>query len=420
MGSETAKNNKSGVTRYNKEKAFLGYNLFTGGGGNIYLTDMSGKIVHRWNAGIKIRGKTSVDFIDAGRGTIAACRWGGHYTKGLDSNSRAEKSFYIYPWKTHHDIAVLPDGSYVVPVSYHAMLYNFRLVSFSFLLFLSPAGEVLETWSAFEHLDELNKFCLPSPLDTEPDITLAEKLFRRGYFLAKRLYFHMNEKYSRRRFAAGVSDTREQGSGQGDAAENRPPLLERINHYMLNRMGQDESYDYSHLNSVEVLPETILGNSDKRFRKGNYLICLRNLDLVLILDGDSKKPVWGWGPGVLDWPHAPVMLENGNILVFDNGAHRGYSRVLEVNPGNDEIVWEYKSDPPEDFYSKLGSSAQRLPNGNTLICEEGKGRAFEITGQGEIVWEFYNPVLIKGRRRMIYRMKRYPKERIEKWLHISR
>lgn len=142
--------------------------------------------------------------------------------------------------------------------------------------------------------------------------------------------------------------------------------------------------------------------------------------MILILDKDSKEVVWSWGPGVLDWPHAPTMLENGNMRVFDNGAHRGYPRVLEVEPVNGEIVWEYKGDPPEDFYSEFGSNAQRLPNGNTPICEYGKDRVFEITAQGEIVWEFYNPILIKGRRRTIYRMKCYPKEQTEKWLHISR
>lgn len=116
IGSEIVKDNKSGVTRYNREKAFLGYNFYAGGKGRVYLMDMSGEIVHRWNAGIKTGGQTRADFIDADRGTITACRVGAHYIKGLDSNSRAEKSFYIYPWKTHHGVAVLPDGSYVVPL----------------------------------------------------------------------------------------------------------------------------------------------------------------------------------------------------------------------------------------------------------------------------------------------------------------
>jgi hypothetical protein len=36
-------------------------------------------------------------------------------------------------------------------------------------------------------------------------------------------------------------------------------------------------------------------------------------------------------------------------------------------------------------------SAQRLPNGNTLITEASFGRFFEVTKEGEIVWDYVNP-----------------------------
>ena len=36
-------------------------------------------------------------------------------------------------------------------------------------------------------------------------------------------------------------------------------------------------------------------------------------------------------------------------------------------------------------------NAQRLPNGNTLVCESSYGRFFEVTQEGEIVWEYVNP-----------------------------
>ena len=68
-----------------------------------------------------------------------------------------------------------------------------------------------------------------------------------------------------------------------------------------------------------------------------------------------------------------------------------YSRAVEVNPATNKIEWEYKADPPQSFYSSLVSSARRLPNGNTLICEGMKGRLFEVTMEGEIVWEYLSP-----------------------------
>ena len=55
------------------------------------------------------------------------------------------------------------------------------------------------------------------------------------------------------------------------------------------------------------------------------------------------------------------------------------------------MVWQYLGTEREPFYSATCGSAQRLPNGNTLITESDNGRAFEITPENKIVWEFYNP-----------------------------
>jgi hypothetical protein len=88
------------------------------------------------------------------------------------------------------------------------------------------------------------------------------------------------------------------------------------------------------------------------------------------------------------------MMENGNVLLFDNGMHINQlprSRVLEVNPETDEIEWSYESEHYLEFFSPHISGAQRLWNGNTLICEGDRGRLFEVTPKGEVVWEFYNP-----------------------------
>ena len=68
--------------------------------------------------------------------------------------------------------------------------------------------------------------------------------------------------------------------------------------------------------------------------------------------------------------------------------------ILEIDPKTNEIVWEY-NDRKNLFYSPVCSGAQRLPNGNTFICESTKGRFFEITPDGEIVWEYINPFFTK-------------------------
>jgi hypothetical protein len=69
--------------------------------------------------------------------------------------------------------------------------------------------------------------------------------------------------------------------------------------------------------------------------------------------------------------------------------------VLELDPITLEIKWQYPAPGPvpggSRLYSSFVSSAQRLPNGNTLITEGNSGRIIEVTKEQEIVWEYVNP-----------------------------
>ena len=121
----------------------------------------------------------------------------------------------------------------------------------------------------------------------------------------------------------------------------------------------------------------------------------------MIIDKETGRIKWKWGKGKVFHPHSPTMLDNGNILLFDNGVHRTdsmpeYSKCVEVNPKTNEIVWEYKANPPTEFYSSVCANCQRLPNGNTFVCESTKGRFFEITRDGELVWEYIVPLYAPG------------------------
>jgi len=61
-----------------------------------------------------------------------------------------------------------------------------------------------------------------------------------------------------------------------------------------------------------------------------------------------------------------------------------------------QVVWSYQSKSPQGFFSHIGSGAQRLANGNTLICAMTEGHLFEVTPEGELVWEYINPVTRDG------------------------
>jgi hypothetical protein len=156
-----------------------------------------------------------------------------------------------------------------------------------------------------------------------------------------------------------------------------------------------------------LCPRSIWGyvNGIDVFPNGDIVGSFRHLNNLIIVDRQIGEIKWRWGKWELGHQHNPTVLDNGNILLFDNGCHRlgsydqrhrvtfeGFSRVIEVNPQTDEIEWEYKENPPTHFWSSVCSSAQRLPNGNTLICEAVSGRIFEVTREKEIVWEFVNPI----------------------------
>ena len=145
--------------------------------------------------------------------------------------------------------------------------------------------------------------------------------------------------------------------------------------------------EWTHQNALNVTPD------------GDLLVSFRQTSTVGIVNKESGEFTWKWGPGEISHQHCPTFLENGHVLLFDNGPHRpgvSYSRIVEVDPATNEVAWEYKGDPPISFYSYQISGTQRLPNGNTLICEGGAGRIFEVTPNNEIVWEYVNPFLAQS------------------------
>ena len=126
-------------------------------------------------------------------------------------------------------------------------------------------------------------------------------------------------------------------------------------------------------------------------------------------------------------PGAGNLPGEGNLLIFDNGTRKPgvtHSSVYEINPYagrmadgeyvaqmdggykveggsspqniSTQIVWEFKSTMSNSFYSEYISGAQRLENGNTFINSGANGHFFEVTPEGEVVWEYINPVGVQS------------------------
>lgn len=174
--------------------------------------------------------------------------------------------------------------------------------------------------------------------------------------------------------------------------------------------------DLLHVNSVEAMHWPHLVGKDPIYDASNVLICTRHQDVIAVINCNERRLLWMWGRGELSGPHDAQVLKNGNIIVFDNGIDpaRHWSRVIELDPLTERIVWQYKAPSPKDFYTQSRGSAQRLPNGNTLIASSDQGRAFEVTAEGEVVWEFLCPYRMPdGDRGTIVRIKRFETDFID-------
>ena len=366
----------TGTTRYDPTKAFNSFVLFTSDSAS-RLIDMNGNPIHEWkNAGDLA---TLIDPALAGgaRGhvlvTMSVVATGGtDLTPGR--NGPAAQTIGELDWtgkvvwtfgekapdklaRQHHDWARLPNhNTLVLSTLFHAIA-GFKLPQLrdDVIYEVTPAGDIVWTWVAGDHLDELG--FTPEQL----------KLVR-------------------------------------DAADP----------------------DYLHLNSMRPLgANRWFAAGDQRFSPDNIMISSRDANIVAIIDRKTGKVVWTLGPthsweppgdrrvprpvDRLSGQHDPHIIPEGlpgagHLLVFDNEGPAGYpnlplsvtggSRVLEIDPVKKEIVWQYSGEdsggPGWSFRSTHISDARRLPNGNTFIDEGQKGRLFQVTPDGGIVWEYVN------------------------------
>ena len=142
------------------------------------------------------------------------------------------------------------------------------------------------------------------------------------------------------------------------------------------------SFEWTHANSIEMTAD------------GDVLVSFREISLVARIDWETGKVRWKYGRPIISHQHDPSETPGGNILIFDNGAHhpiQGRTRVVEIDPTTDRVVWQYSGDPVFSFRCLHIGGCQRLPNGNTFICEGECGRLMEVTPDKDICWEWVSP-----------------------------
>ncbi|WP_328396014.1 aryl-sulfate sulfotransferase [Nocardia sp. NBC_00416] len=375
----------TGVTHCDPENAYDSYVLFTGADGITRLIDLNGTVVHEWPfAGVPPRvldpslnggriGDIGVQLSDSGdarggiyaNGTVGQLSWSGEHIWEWGRQAPGGAA------RQNHDWELLPNGHRLLLVTVPRVVPDLgaATVGDQGLFEVDERGEIVWQWLAGDHLGEL------------------------GFS------------------ASGWQALRETAT--------RDP---------------EDPWGYLEMNSAKSLGPNRWHDQDPGgvFHPDNILVSFRKANIVALIDKTSGAVVWKLGPyfealsgaqhqrinahkvpralDQISGQHNPHMIAAnlpgaGNILVFDNQGGAGYppaalgiyagSRILEIDPATEQIVWQYTAEdsgrPSWTFFSSFVSNAQRLPNGNTLITEGMQGRLFQVTAAGEVVWEYHSP-----------------------------
>lgn len=339
------------------------------GGYNLYegkLIDMNGNVVNQWN-NAKYLGVIDENGDYYAQQCFECLTW-GRYTWN-------DTVIWEQDLPIHHEILLTPwDTIYTFTKEIHE--YHGRNVEWDVIIEVDKNGTIIDQWSTWENFDYLHSFHAPLELDKPWGAEIGENTWK-------------------------------------------------------NTSIWGGNYDYYHLNSMSLVPNNSMQGRHPAFNPGNWVISMRHGSMLFILDKDTKKVLWTAiydqiSDGRLEGQHTPFMLEDGTILVFDNGRWRGWSRVLEIDPVSLDITWEYKTEDPSEFFTLSQGQVQLLENGNYQLVESERGRVFEINRDGKILWEFYHPEKQNssnsaipdqwGKRQQIYRMTRYTEDFISQFI----
>jgi Arylsulfotransferase (ASST) len=151
--------------------------------------------------------------------------------------------------------------------------------------------------------------------------------------------------------------------------------------------------DFLHANDFEPFPA---GMPAGFFGAGDVLVSLRNANTLLVFNIADRKIKWSL-TGHTIRQHDPDFVDGNTIGVFDNqnilvsGGPQA-SRILKIHAPDNAIQVVYAGSQSQPFFTDVMGKLQWLSNGHVLVTEARAGRAFELTPQGQIVWEYFHTV----------------------------
>jgi hypothetical protein len=356
----------TGVLKYNPEKAYDGYTLFSPmiNCKTTYLIDMEGNLVHKWDTeytpGLFGMLLPNGNLLRAGQPANAPVSIGGTggVVQELDWSGKVVWEYKLLtPTEVqHHCFTRMPNGN-----------------------------TLILAWEYKSNDEAIAKGRDPK--------TLRPSAYARG-------------KWYKGFWVDFVREVNKEGKTvwewhAWDHIGKGPNKLD-INYILPQATGDVyPDFDWSHFNTVDYIPET-----------DQVVLNSRNLSESYLVNHKTGAIEWRWGnpsaygqgkaPSFYDngdqelfGSHHATALENGNIQIFDNGSERpegNRSAVVEVDPKTNKVVWEFHSKDSTSFYSYRQGAAQRLPNGNVLVTSTQHGHIFEVTPKKEIVWDYVVPV----------------------------
>jgi hypothetical protein len=422
------------LTYYDKTKAFNGYTLFSPFNARYtFLIDMEGSLVHSWqrpadhaiekHGYLLENGNILWRVITREKGII-------HQELDWDGNLVQELGDTRAGYKSHHDFRKIWNKKLkaytLLIVSERAITHDQAIAAgcdpnFRGSYRSSPDGvveldmdnNVVWEWNIFDHLIQ----------DIDPT---KDNYVGKGKTIAD---------------YPGKMDANFGEGRRGDWIHtNSLDYNETLDQIVVNNSKQSEFYVIDHggtfiAGDPEKSIELAAGDAgDFIFRWGNPAVHDAGesfySDETTISEGDQQ----------MFFTHDIQWIDEGlpgagNFLIFDNGTRHlqnTRSTVFEINPYDgpmkdgiyvpqmeggskkvatghgswpaqtfhnvsNQIVWKYNSgNSPASFYARHISGAQRVPNGNTVICAGTWGQFFEVTKDGEVVWEYINPVTGSG------------------------
>jgi len=409
---------------YNQEKAYNGYTLFSSRG--TWLIDMQGRVVHSWKIGTNPRLLDNGHLLDASKDDPSGFK--GFKELDWDGNVVWEHTETRPGYAPHHDWVRIfnkklnaPTTLYIAnkAVSTEQALAAgadpkkgpYRGVEMDAIVEVDMDGKVVWEWWFFDHLIQ----------DLDP---------------SKKNYVGQGK---------SISDY------PGRLNINLPGRRLKRDWLHLNSLDYNGELGQIVFNSVQG--EFYVIDHDATFVPGDPKASIAKAagpaGDFLYRFGDPARYAQGDAPRILeDWTQAtaghkqiggshdiqwikPGLPGAGHFLIFNNGQYlyqrtnqsyvleidgflnaqgqrskqyvnppaAGYERVSAdhdthkpTNHVSKQIVWSYGSKSNQGFFAHIGAGAQRLPNGNTLICSDTEGHLFEVTADGELVWEYVNPV----------------------------